>query len=340
MDTLILGKEKLKEFLNSLNKAKLIAPVRENSGTAFQEIEAVDKADLDLDDYVASSKKVMFPQTETIFAYTAGADSIDIAEDVDISATVVFGIRPCDAKSFVILDPLFKKDFEDPYYIKRRNAAVLIGLACKHPTNRCFCPSLGGGPASDEGLDILFTDTGDEYFVETVTDRGQELLQNSKALFEVAENSHKEKKEKAVQASLEKIKRRVDLKGMHEILPKVFADSMWKDIGNNCIGCGICTYNCPTCHCFDIQDEGDRNHGRRMRTWDACMYPEFTLHASGENPRPDRSTRIRNRIFHKFAYYPKNLGAIACVGCGRCIELCPVNEDLIEILNKVRAINE
>jgi ferredoxin len=71
------------------------------------------------------------------------------------------------------------------------------------------------------------------------------------------------------------------------------------------------------------------------------MYPEFTVHASGENPRKDRGDRIRNRMLHKFSFYPQNLGHIACVGCGRCIEMCPVNEDLIEILNKVRdVVNE
>ena len=340
MDKLILKKDNLKNFLKALSGTKLIAPVRENTRTFFREIENLEKAEFDLDDYSATPKKVMFPQTETIFAFRHKDDGLDMEEFEATTETVVFGIRPCDAKSFVILDPLFKKDAEDPYYAKRRNAAVLIGLSCKNPTNRCFCPSLGGSPNATEGLDILFTDIGEEFFVEPVSAKGTELIETTKNMFSNSDEGQKKRRDKAAQYSLSKIKRHVDLKGMHEMLPRVFKDSAWKELGNKCIGCGICTYNCPTCHCFDIQDEGTEVQGRRVRVWDACMYPEFTVHASGENPRPDRSARIRNRIFHKFTYYPENSGYIACVGCGRCIELCPVNEDLIEILNRVRAINE
>jgi hypothetical protein len=43
--------------------------------------------------------------------------------------------------------------------------------------------------------------------------------------------------------------------------------------------------SCPTCWCFDIQDETRGKSGVRMRNWDSCMYPLFTLHGSGHNPR-------------------------------------------------------
>jgi ferredoxin len=29
----------------------------------------------------------------------------------------------------------------------------------------------------------------------------------------------------------------------------------------------------------------------------------------------------------------QELGPVACVGCGRCIDKCPVNVDLVEILH-------
>jgi len=337
MDTLLLQKDKLKDFLRSLDGATLIAPVSRSGRTRFEEIDNLDAAGLDLDDYTASPKKVMFPQTEALFSFAKAGDAVAFTEPQAGAERVVFGIRPCDAKSFVILDRLFNQDLEDPYYKKRRETTTLIGLACKEPTNRCFCPSVGGSPSGTEGLDVLFTDTGDAYYVEGISKKGEALLEKAKKVFSRAKKEDKTKKEKAAKASLEKICRSVDLKKLYEDMPSVFADGIWSDIGNKCIGCGICTYNCPTCHCFDIQDEGTLSEGRRIRVWDACMYPEFTLHASGENPRHDRGARIRNRMYHKFCYYPQNLGYIACVGCGRCIELCPVNEDLIEILNRVRA---
>jgi sulfhydrogenase subunit beta (sulfur reductase) len=338
METLVLQKDKLKDFLKALGDVCLLAPVTDTGKTQFCEVSDIDEVELDLNDYTATTKKVMFPQTETMFAFRSTPDGVDVEDSGPAQKTVVFGIRPCDARSFVTLDPLFTKDFDDPYYMKRREATVLIGHACVEPTNRCFCPSVSGSPSGTEGLDVLLTDIEDSYHVQVVTDKGKQALSGAKSLLTPAGDAEKKKKQAADKASSEKIRRSVDLKKMHDLLPKAFGLPEWKEMGNKCIGCGICTYNCPTCHCFDIQDEGTPYQGRRLRTWDACMFSEFTVHASGENPRHDRSARLRNRMMHKFSYYPRNLGFISCVGCGRCIELCPVNEDLIQILNTVREV--
>lgn len=342
METLLLAKDKLKDFLKSVNSDHLMAPVKKNGRTSFEVIENLDTAELNLDDYTATIKKAAFPQSETLFAYCSGKNGSEIKDVQDMPQTAVFGIRPCDAKGFVILDSLFKGDYEDPYYLKRRETMVLIGHACADPTNRCFCTSLGGSPAATEGLDMLLIDISDEaYLLEVITDKGKEIVKSAGDILSKAGDADANKRAEAEKASQDKIKRSVNLENLHELLPKAFKSDVWKEVGNKCIGCGICTYSCPTCHCFDIQDEGCSAEGRRLRVWDGCMYPEFTVHASGENPRKDRGDRIRNRMLHKFSFYPQNLGYIACVGCGRCIELCPVNEDLIEILNKVReAVNE
>ena len=111
---------------------------------------------------------------------------------------------------------------------------------------------------------------------------------------------------------------------------------MWERFSDRCLSCGICTFLCPTCHCFDIQDEMEGFDGRRARMWDTCMFSEYTLHTSGHNPRPTRKERTRNRISHKYSYFPEKFDVIACVGCGRCINYCPVNIDLLDILEDVK----
>jgi ferredoxin len=126
----------------------------------------------------------------------------------------------------------------------------------------------------------------------------------------------------------------IDLDGINEKLEKNLLSSLWENLALPCVGCGICTYLCPTCHCFDISDETGRGRsGIRLRTWDSCQYPQFTLHTSGHNPRPLRYQRMRQRIMHKFSYTVANTGRIFCVGCGRCIENCPVNLDIRIFLN-------
>jgi Fe-S oxidoreductase len=79
------------------------------------------------------------------------------------------------------------------------------------------------------------------------------------------------------------------------------------------------------------------NDGERIRSWDACMFFHFTLEASTHNPRPTRFQRFKNRVGHKFVYYPEKYeGVIACCGCGRCIRYCPVSVDISEIVNNLK----
>ena len=89
---------------------------------------------------------------------------------------------------------------------------------------------------------------------------------------------------------------------------------------------------------FDVRD--DRSPGgeiRRLRTWDGCMSEGYRRVAGGHNPRSTKAERLRNRFYCKFYYYPRDFGPVACVGCGRCIEKCPVNVDVVEVLQDVAA---
>ena len=73
---------------------------------------------------------------------------------------------------------------------------------------------------------------------------------------------------------------------------------------------------------------------KRMRCYDGCAFADFTAEASGENPRPTKRERYRQRVYHKFDYFKKNFGENLCVGCGRCIRHCPVKIDISEIIDK------
>jgi ferredoxin len=58
--------------------------------------------------------------------------------------------------------------------------------------------------------------------------------------------------------------------------------------------------------------------------------------AGGHRPRSEKSERLRNRFLCKFLYYASQYDlqeSSSCTGCGRCVEACPVNVDITEILS-------
>ena len=333
----VLKKDRIGKLVQILSRNTLYAVVERDGVTTFEKVEKAEDIKFDYQNSDVPPKKILLPQTETTFKYTLGKDQkIEMPEEK--GKNIILGIRPCDARSFSILDKVFEKDFLDIYYSEKRENTTLIGLSCNEPGINCFCTSLDGGVGDKEGLDMLLTALGDEYFVEVTTDKGKAIIENSSDLFSDASDEHAKKKDEINKRAESLMKRRISVEGIEEKLDKIFDDDLWNEVSMKCIGCSVCTYLCPTCHCFDIQDEATLREGRRIRVWDSCSNPEYTLQASGYNPRPARINRVRNRIYHKYEYYPKNFKVIACVGCGRCIDKCSVNMNIVEVLSRVKEI--
>ena len=337
MDSYILQKEKLNDFLDSLKGYEIWAPVQKDATTLFKVIKEFQNISLDLNHQPIISKSAIFPQTEPLFTFDHDA-SVKETFPKEGADTIVFGIRPCDARSFLLLDPVFEGDFPDPYYLNRRNKAALIGIACNEPFPNCFCTSIGGSPFSKEGLDLIFTELNGSFHIEIITEKGKKIIDKASSHLTQASAEDTKQKEQLAKTSESKMKRQINLDGVAEKLSAIFNHTIWKQFASKCIGCGICTYSCPTCYCFDMQDESSVRKGRRVRIWDSCMFAEYTLHASGHNPRPTRTERLRNRIYHKFKFNSDNYGVPGCVGCGRCIALCPVNVDLINNLSAIKEV--
>jgi len=339
MDRLILPKNKMSEFISKIiAKYQVFAPVEDNGVTLFKQIRDSSEINMKFSNSQVPPKGLLFKQTETLFKFTPGTKGKINPADIPDEKTVVFGIRACDAKSLAILDHVFKGDYEDPYYLTKRENTVLVGLSCTQPEVNCFCTSFDGSPASAEHVDILLTDIGDKYYVEVKSDKGKHLTKTMNKLLKPATENDEKKKKEVEKKATGIITRSTKTDGIVDKLDKIFDNPFWKNIAIKCLGCRICTYLCPTCHCFDIQDETTIKTGARVRVWDSCMCPEYTLQASGYNPRPERMNRVKNRIYHKYNYYPKNYDIIACVGCGRCIDNCPVNIDIIDVVTKAKEV--
>lgn len=332
MEARTLHRDKLLHLVDAiLQDCELIAPVDESS---FQSITSASELYLSEDKPARSPKEYIFPQREVLLQYATSAEGTEISSPPEpTTERVLFGVRPCDAAAFGIVDRVFTWDDVDASYLARREGMTVISLACQEPCKTCFCTSLGGSPAGIEGADLLLTMLRDAYHVQVITERGQQLVERYNDLFGESEQRHNRERASVEDTLRDKISELVDLKELDEKID--FGGPVWESLTRECVDCGVCTFLCPTCHCFDIQDEGSPDRGERVRLWDACMFYEYTKTHAGQ-PRPTHAQRYRQRIMHKFQYYPKNFGHILCVGCGRCIQHCPVSIDLRKVLRAVR----
>lgn len=286
---------------------------------------------------VVPAKALFFPPMEEMFRFRKEQGSYQIEKpDAEEPGQLVFGIRPCDAKALKVLDLTFGDAYQDPYYLARREKGVLVGLGCTSPCASCFCTSLDSGPSDAANVDLMLTDIGGAFLTEAITEKGEQLLAKT-GVGQAATKADETKATKAAEAASAKIARKVDTEGITERLEANFEDEQfWEEVSAKCVSCGICTFLCPTCYCFDISDELVRNLGERFRSWDSCAFSVYTKMPM-ENPREKKWRRLRQKVCHKYEFYPMNFDLIACTGCGRCIRLCPVNWDITETLASVPA---
>jgi ferredoxin len=333
-----IPKDAWKSFVESLTKRFAVyAPCKEGDTITFERLTGEKSICFDRPAH-SSPKAVIFPQSETLFSFAMKKDpdqprktEVELkAEPAAPDALILCG-RPCDAKGLSGLDPVYLT--KDPYYRKRREKTTIATLACSHGFPGCFCTSVDSGPADRKGSDVLITEVDGGYFVEALTDKGEALLKDA----ELQDGSSYKAAAEAKHAEAEKqIKKVFDGGKNVRISPEIFqSDEFWEEASAKCLSCGACTYLCPTCYCFNITDEQAINTGERLRSWDSCMFPHYTLETSGHNPRSRKAQRLKNRIGHKFVYYPELYQELLCSGCGRCIRHCPVSVEISRIVAKM-----
>ncbi|MEI6048022.1 MAG: 4Fe-4S dicluster domain-containing protein [Bacteroidota bacterium] len=279
-----------------------------------------------------SVKNIVFPKVENLFLFTNSKTESTIT-DIDLNKVpevVLWGAHPCDTAAFDILRSIFCRDINDEFFTTRLEKLLVIGLSCHQSDEYCFCTSVGLAPDSSKGSDILLSKLQDgDYIADILTDKGNEVVLSSPELFEPVTE------EKAI---ITGVKQKFSHEQVTEKLATAFEHRFWVENSLRCIGCGACAYVCPTCACFDIQDETKGKNGKRYRSWDSCGFGLFTLHTSGHNPREVQSQRWRQRIMHKFSYMPECNQLLGCVGCGRCSSGCPVDMNISEQLEALQNI--
>jgi ferredoxin len=315
----------------------LIAPRWVEGELLYRPVTSSNEIVFDFQRTVLSPKSFFLPDTDVLLEVEMRQGQVSLHEPSLAQEQVIFGVRPCDAQGLRALDALLlERPPPDTAYAERREKTTLIGLACPRLWDDCFCTSLGSAPDDASAVDLMLTvedasqgnDRQGTYLVQEVTARGGELL-------DLLDAEETDRQPPVPDTSGEEVPIL-----SAEAWRALFEEAYWRHLADRCLACHACTYVCPTCRCFDVRDDTTTAgpgaaHIQRLRAWDSCLAAAYRRIAGGHNPRPTKAQRLRNRYYCKFCYAPVDFGAVACVGCGRCIAVCPVGIDIAEMLADV-----
>ncbi len=280
-----------------------------------------------------SPKDLLLPQCEHMYAFGTREDGSTFIRDASKpTAQLLFGARPCDVRAIECTDNVFLEvGFVDEFYKARREALTIVAFACAAPDETCFCDSMGLDPNAAPTADVLLNDAGENYEVLPQTERGQALVDTWKPFLT----------EGAAIPGATRCALQIDTTCLHDTFIELAdSDELWEAFSLKCLNCGTCTFLCPSCYCFDICQEQKGKGGLRYRCWDSCMFAEYTEMAGGHNPRATKRSRVRNRFLHKLAFFEERFGKTLCVGCGRCVEKCPVGIDITMLIERAARLRE
>ncbi len=320
----IITREGLQSMVESLAKEMEIVGVKARQGKyVYDRIANFEELCLDYDVTVIPPTKYLRPPKESLLRFKVGA-SPKVEPVLETAPKAIIGVHPYDIRAIELLDEVFMATNPDPNYIARRHNTVIIGVDIINPSPNSFAPSMGTN-LTESGFDLLLTDIGANYMVTVGSAKGAELLRKYAQVREPTGDEIAKQRSVREKASA---KFKLFLDEPKERLPKLLEDNYdnpyWESRSETCLSCGSCVMVCPTCFCFDVQDEPalSLKEGERVRRWDGCMLVDFAKVATGENFRHDKESRFRHRMFRKGKYILERYGIVGCVGCGRCKTAC------------------
>lgn len=286
--------------------------------------------------------KVFFlPDFETLF--NNSSDSGTQIPRLSNNKKILFGVCPQDIKAITSMDRLMgchseraqraeesllktnkaiprqarNDNYQDFYYQRRRRQFYIIGM--------------GEFEFSDSICDIFLEENGDVFDIYVKNKRSADDLLFYRGLFSKCKFSQERTRAEfdPLFSNMDKLSRTIE---------KSYKSKIWDDLAEICLGCGICSYICPLCYCFEISDSFELNNKScsscRNRRWNSCFAPDF-FEVSGYNFRSKARDRIFNWYHHKFVRMPAEINHVGCVDCGRCIKYCPAKINFKSVLNSL-----
>jgi len=337
MSVLKIKQETLKAWVRELIKqTRLFAVQAKGDKFDFDLLESAEAVRLDYDVSNIPPKKYFQPPVEELVHF----NEQEFKSVVDTSPFVLFGVHPYDVNAISQMDKIFALGNKDVHYLTRRQNATIVACDVENASENVFAGCLGFATVN-EGFDILLTKVDGGYLVDSRTEKGETLLAHLPASVEKAADKDLKDRETVWQKNinlLQKHKLKAKPEDVSAALEKAYNHPLWEERAARCFSCGSCNLVCPTCYCFDVQDDvnWDMKSGSRSRCWDGCMLEDFATVAGDHNFRKNKADRYRHRYYRKGKYVPERIGVFSCVGCGRCISACVTHiANPVEVFNKI-----
>ena len=329
----------LKPFLDAIaEQMDLYVPKKAGSHYVYSRYDPSVKSQVEFNNIRACTpvKEFLFPLRELAAIFP------EPLEPEDIKPFAVFGLKDCDLRSIEILDKVFiEEEFEDPFYIKRREKMFIISSDCFEPGESCFCNIIDGKPYPDRGFDLNIAKVTDGFVIEVGSQKGKEFIEKHTELFNKPSEAALTERDRIRTETQEQLERnnaelRFDTP-IPDIMNQTHDSDVYDEEATTCVECQACTRVCPTCHCFYLYDTKQKDYFNKMKMWDSCMRLAYAEVAGGANPRKILGDRLRHRLMHKFVYFLDRYGLQMCIGCGRCVDAEAGDVDIRAVLKKLNA---
>jgi len=302
---------------------------------------------------LTSPKGFLFAEKEELYKFDGETFETIVPQ---VQPKALFGVQACDLSAIAYQDKFFK---HDPYYQKRREHILLVGIDCESPCANGFCVQVDAGPhVKDNTADLVLsrlnvneTDGSSEWLVIAETEKGINSIKG--LLLDNADNKHLKLRTKLLEKVCSEF---VDYSYISNAIEHLNNNSvpaqLWEELSVRCLGCSGCTNLCPTCSCYSTYEVVEKKpetpasisketklevtQSVTLRCWDSCLFEGFQREASGHNPSQKAAKRVERFWFHKFSdeYLPEfqNYG---CVGCGRCEQTCPGTIGVHSVMKRI-----